>query len=183
MSMKICVYSSSSKQVSDDFKETALELGRDIGRRGWTLVFGSGQHGLMGATARGVHETGGTVVGVIPEQMHTPQISYMDADEIILTKDLRERKGIMEDMSDGFIALPGGIGTLEEILEVLTLRQLDFLQKPIIFLNTKGYYDPLFKVLDHMIDHKTYTKENKAEFDVSTDPKAALDIIENHSIV
>ena len=181
MSKSVCVYSSSSMIVSDEFKELASELGREIGRRGWNLIFGAGQHGLMGATARGVHESGGTVIGVIPEKMDHPEITYMEADVLITTQDLRERKGVMDSKADGFIALPGGIGTLEEIIEMLTLRQLGFHERPVIFLNSNGYYNPLFDFFDHMIEHNTYSHKHKAMYEVSTNPKMALDIIATHS--
>lgn len=146
----ICVYCSSSDAVAPIYMETARALGTQIAARGAALVYGGADLGLMGALARAVHAGGGRVVGVIPAALQARGIGYALADEVIITQDLRERKAQMEARADAFIALPGGIGTLEELLEVLTLRQLQAHTKPIVLLNTADYYAPLFALFAHL---------------------------------
>ena len=125
MIRSVCVYSSSSDAVAPQFVEAAEALGAALAKRQMTLVFGGGRVGLMGVVARAVHQHGGQVIGVIPDFMRSREIAYEEADELIFTKTMRERKAIMEDRSDAFMTLPGGFGTLEEILEIITLKQLE----------------------------------------------------------
>lgn len=146
----ICVYCSSSDAVAPVYFDVARELGAHIAARGNTLVYGGADLGLMGAVARAVHAGGGRVVGIIPQTLQDRDIAYDLADEVIITRDLRERKAAMAARADAFVALPGGIGTLEELLEILTLRQLQEHTKPIVLLNTNGYYAPLFTLFDHL---------------------------------
>ena len=126
----ICVFCASSNSVDDLFKQTALELGKEMGKRGIKLVYGGASIGLMGCVARGVHEEKGKVVGVLPEFFKTKDIEYSEADELIVTNDMRERKAVMDQRSDAFIVLPGGIGTLEEAMEIFS--QLDVDQLPVV---------------------------------------------------
>jgi len=154
ISKSICVYCASSDAVSNGFFEVAAELGASIACAGYKLIYGGGEIGLMGAVARSVHEHNGHVVGVIPEFLRKPGICYERCDELIVTKDMRERKAIMEARADGFIALPGGFGTLEEMLEIITLKQLKVLNKPVVFLNTQGFYDGLNTMFEHIFEHK-----------------------------
>ena len=144
MLKNICVYCSSSNALVPVFFEAARQLGVLLAQQGCTLVYGGGNVGLMGALARAVHEQGGRVVGVIPEALRAKEVAYLAADELIITKDLRERKAIMQERSQAFIALPGGFGTLEEVFEILTAKQLGFHQAPLVFVNTAGFYQPLF---------------------------------------
>ena len=146
----ICVYCSSSSVIAPIYFDAARELGACIAARGDTLVYGGADLGLMGAVARAVHEGGGRVVGIIPQMLQDHGIGYDLADEIVITSDLRERKAQMAAFADAFIALPGGIGTLEELLEILTLRQLQDHTKPIVLLNTNDYYAPLFALFEHL---------------------------------
>ena len=146
----ICVYCSSSDAIAPIYLETARALGAQIAARGDTLVYGGADLGLMGALARAVRAGGGRVVGVIPKTLQARGIAYATADEVIITQDLRERKATMEARADAFITLPGGLGTLEELLEILTLRQLQAHTKPIILLNTANYYAPLLALFTHL---------------------------------
>jgi uncharacterized protein (TIGR00730 family) len=146
----ICVYCSSSDAVAPIYLETARALGARIAARGNTLIYGGANLGLMGELARAVHAGGGHVVGVIPQALQARGIAYAATDEVIITQDLRERKATMEARADAFIALPGGLGTLEELLEVLTLRQLQAHTKPIVLLNTANYYAPLLALFAHL---------------------------------
>ena len=150
MARNICVFCSSSDVVEPAYFEAAGELGSALARRGDALIYGGAKVGLMGALARAVHREGGRVVGVIPGFMATRGLAYAAADELIVARNLRERKACMEDRADAFIALPGGFGTLEEMLEVVTLKQLQLHTKPLVFLNTAGFYSPLAALFDHM---------------------------------
>ncbi len=150
MSKSICVYCSSSNHVDHKYFEAARNLGEAIAKRKYQLVYGGANVGLMGEVASAVHENRGKVIGVIPESIHHRGLAFEKADEIIITKDLRERKAIMEIRSDIFITLPGGFGTLEEVLEMITLKQLQYHEKPILFLNIDYFFDPLKELFEHL---------------------------------
>jgi len=150
MPRNICVFCSSSDVVGSAYFAAADELGSALARRGDVLVYGGAKVGLMGTLARAVHREGGRVVGVIPGFMATRGLAYAPADELIIARNLRERKASMENRADAFIALPGGFGTLEEMLEIITLKQLQQHGKPVLFLNTAGFYDPLAALFEHM---------------------------------
>jgi len=163
--------------VDELFKNTALELGRELGKRGIDLVYGGASIGLMGCVARGVHEEKGKVIGVLPEFFKTKDIEYSEADELIVTQDMRERKAEMDLRSDAFIVLPGGVGTLEEAMEILSMRQLRLTDKPLVFINTQGFYDGLLATFDEMVDLK-FAKSNILDmYGVVADPKSALDYL------
>lgn len=145
----ICVYCSSSNAVDPSYFELARALGAAIARRGHTLVFGGVEMGLMGELARGARAGGGHIVGVVPEiGRDNPYV--FDADEVVYTPDLRARKQVMDKRADHFVALPGGFGTLDEVFEMLALKQLTFHQRPIVLLDHRGYYRPLVDLLEHM---------------------------------
>ena len=151
MIQNICVYCSSSNLLDAYYYDEARELGRNMAKNGYRLVYGGGNVGLMGVLARTVHEHGGIVFGVIPRALKNREgIAYDVADELIVTETLRERKAIMYNRADAFIALPGGIGTLEELIEVLTLKQLGYHQRPIILINSNGFYTPLLDLFEHL---------------------------------
>ena len=173
----ICVFCGSSQAVGESYKSVATELGREIGRRGADLVYGGASIGLMGCVARGVHEEKGKVIGILPEFFRKKDIEYLDADELIVTKDMRERKAKMDERSDAFIVLPGGIGTLEETMEILSMRQLKLTNKPLVFISTGGFYDKLNETFASMIEKK-FAKENiRNMFEMKSDPKGALEYI------
>lgn len=151
MTKLLCVYCSSSDRLDPKYYAAAEELGREMVRHGWGLVYGGGKTGLMGAVARSVKGSGGRVVGVIPEFMKARELAYDEADELVTVITMRERKMLMETRADAFVTLPGGWGTLEEIMEILTLRQLDVLRKPCIFLNQDGFYDDLLRFFQRMV--------------------------------
>lgn len=167
MEKLLCVYCSSSDRLAPKYYTAAEELGRAIVARGWGLVYGGGKTGLMGAVARGVKENGGRVVGVIPEFMKSRELAYEDADEMITVVTMRERKLLMEARADAFVTLPGGYGTLEEIMEILTLRQLDIVKKPCVFLNQDGFYDDLLRLFDRMLAEKCFKPSNLQLFRVA----------------
>jgi uncharacterized protein (TIGR00730 family) len=158
----------------------AAELGAAIAKRRLTLVYGGGRVGLMGVVARSVHAHGGRVIGVIPDFLRRHEVAYEEADELIVTKDLRERKAIMEERADAFVALPGGFGTLEEILEILTLKQLATHTKPVVFLNTERFFDPLLALFEHLFDQSFAKRETRTHYHVVHTPLDVLTHIENY---
>ena len=176
----ICVFCASSESVDDLFKDIALELGRELGRRGIDLVYGGASIGLMGCLARGVHEEKGKVIGVLPEFFKTKDIEYSEADELIVTKDMRERKAVMDKRSDAFIVLPGGIGTLEEAMEILSMRQLRLTDKPLVFINTQGFYEGLRAIFEEMVDLK-FAKPNVMDtYAMVPNPQSALEYLRSY---
>ena len=163
----LCVYCSSSDRIDPKYADAAAELGRAMVAHGWGLVYGGGKTGLMGAVARAVTESGGHVVGVIPEFMKVRELAYDEADELVTVVTMRERKLLMETRADAFVTLPGGFGTLEEIMEILTLRQLDVVRKPCVFLNQDGFYDDLLRLFDRMLRERFFKPSNLDLFSVA----------------
>jgi len=155
--VNICVYLSSSDAVAPHFVELAIRLGQEIGQRGHTLVFGGNNTGLMGRLADAVKDAGGKVIGVVPQKLHDLGRSYTRCDQLVISRDLRDRKAIMDEHADAFVALPGGLGTLEEIIEVLNLKYLRYHQKPVIFINHQGFYEPLYAAFDRFYEER-FTK-------------------------
>ena len=176
----ICVFCASSESVEDLFKDIALELGRKLGRRGIDLVYGGASIGLMGCLARGVHEEKGKVIGVLPEFFKTKDVEYSEADELIVTKNMRERKAVMDKRSDAFIVLPGGIGTLEEAMEILSMRQLHLTDKPLVFINTQGFYEGLLATFEEMIDLKFAKPKVMDMYAMVPNPESALEYLRNY---
>jgi uncharacterized protein (TIGR00730 family) len=150
MTKLLCVYCSSSRKLDASYVAAAEAVGREMVGRGWGLVYGGGNIGLMGTLARGVKAAGGRVVGVIPEFMKARELEFREADELITVATMAERKQVMIARAHGFLALPGGIGTLEEMTEVLTLRYLGRNPHPAVFYNQNGYYDDLLRFFERM---------------------------------
>ncbi len=146
----ICVYCSSSDHLDPKYYEAAARFARQLVAHGWGLVYGGGNRGAMGVVGRTVKEAGGRVVGIIPEFMKTRELALTAADELITVATMHERKHLMEQRADAFVALPGGIGTLEEFTEVMTLRYLNLLHKPTILVNQDGFYDDLLRFFERM---------------------------------
>jgi uncharacterized protein (TIGR00730 family) len=164
MTRLLCVYCASSDRLDPKYYAAAAELGRAMVLRGWGLVYGGGKTGMMGAVARAVKQSGGKVVGVIPEFMKARELAYDEADELVTVITMRERKLLMETRADAFVALPGGWGTLEEIMEILTLRQLDVVKKPCVLLNQDGFYDDLLRLFEKMLAEKFFKPSNMELF-------------------
>jgi len=163
----LCVYCSSSDRIDPKYAAAAETLGRELVARGWGLVYGGGKTGLMGAVARGTKAAGGRVVGVIPEFMKARELAFDEADELVTVITMRERKLLMETRADAFVTLPGGFGTLEEIMEILTLRQLDVVRKPCVFFNQGGFYDDLIRLFEKMLAEKFFKPSNMDLFRVA----------------
>ncbi len=147
----VCVYSGSRPGDNPAFAEAAQAVGTWIGQRGGQLVYGGGRSGLMGQVAEATRLAGGRVVGVIPQALVDKELANRLCDELHIVQTMHERKALMAERSDAFLALPGGIGTFEELFEVWTWRQLGYHDKPIGLLNVAGYYDALMGFLDHSV--------------------------------
>jgi uncharacterized protein (TIGR00730 family) len=174
----ICVYCSSSNAIDDVYPPVAERLGRELARRGHTLVYGGGAVGLMGVLAHAAHEEGGMVTGVIPSKLQDREGIAYDADELIVTDTMRERKGIMFRRADAFVVLPGGYGTLEEFMEVLTLKQLGYHDHPIAILNVDGFFDTLLSFFEELREGRFAREPITDLAHVVSNAEAALDRIE-----
>jgi len=149
----ICVYSGSSDAADTAFLDDAAQLGDAIAQAGLRLVYGGGGVGLMGACARAARDSGGRVLGVIPDFLRGRERPISDVETVVVTT-MHERKMRMFDEADAFVVLPGGIGTLEEVIELLSWRRLDLHEKPVVFYNPRGFWNPLFELFDHIITER-----------------------------
>lgn len=147
----VCLFCGSSDVSDPAYTEAARAFGEQTARAGWRLVYGGGGVGLMGASARGAHAVGGRVLGVMPGFLRSRERLF-DEVETIVVPSMHERKTIMYDQSDAFVVAPGGVGTLEEAIEVLSWKRLDLHSKPVIFLNLNGFWEPLLAVMEHSIE-------------------------------
>lgn len=182
--MKICVYGAASPTIDKKFIEITEEMGKEMVKRGHSLVFGGGGNGLMGAAARGVKAENGKILGVIPKFFDDEDIEAICdfCDELLEPETMRERKQLMEDNADAFIVVPGGIGTYEEFFEILTLKQLCRHTKPIAIYNIMGYYDSLYAVMTQAIG-KNFIKENCLDlFKITDSLEELFDYIENDKL-
>jgi len=175
----ICVYCGSANQASREYFRVARGMGETIAHRGLMLVYGGGKTGLMGAVADGVLETGGQVIGVITEGMNTPELAHTGLSRLEVTATIHQRKQRMHDLADGYIALPGGYGTLDELFETLTWAQIGEHSKPVGLLNARGYYDPLLKMLDRAQQEKFLYPEHRQLLVCNADPQALLEMMED----
>ena len=175
--MRIAVYCASSTKIHEDFFEAARALGRGMAQRGIGLINGAGHMGLMGASSDACLAAGGEVTGVIPTFMVEQGWHHKGLTRLIETPDMHERKQTIARMSDGCIALPGGCGTLEELLEVITWKQLGLYLKPIVILNIHGYYDPLLEQLQRGIDEHFMGPRHAEIWRVAQTPEEAIDLV------
>lgn len=174
----ICVYCGSANQAAHKYFSSARGLGKTLAQRGLLLVYGGGKTGLMGAVADGALESGGEVIGVITEGMNTPQLAHTRLTRLEVTATIHQRKQRMYDQADGFIALPGGYGTLDELFETLTWAQIGEHQKPVGLLNVNGYYDPLLDMLNRAQEERFLFPEHRALLLCSPDPESLLEMME-----
>lgn len=178
--MRICVYGAASNEIDQIYINTVEELGRKMARRGIKLVFGGGAQGLMGAAARGAHSEKGQILGVAPTFFDVDGVLFKECTEFVPTETMRQRKQIMEDNSDAFIMVPGGLGTFEEFFEILTLKQLERHKKPIVVLNIANYYDPLIALIEKSMEGKFTKTACRALYYVTDSVEDALRYIENY---
>ncbi len=167
--------------LEDKYYEEARELGLLMGKAGFDLVYGAGAVGTMWINAKAVKETGGKIIGVIPEKLYNLGVGYSNCDELFITKCMRSRKEKLEEVSDAFIALSGGFGTLDELSEAIVQKQLGYNDKAIVILNTDGFYDNLLKFFDEIIGKSFAIKESSEFYYVAQTPQEALNYIINYA--
>ena len=149
----ICLFCGSSSAGDPAFIQAAEDFGRRLAAEDVRLVYGGGGVGLMGAAAKAVHGSGGRVLGIIPEFLQVREVIYDEVDTVVVPN-MHERKRLMFEQSDAFAVFPGGIGTIEEVVELISWRRLDLHAKPIVFLNLNGFWDPFFALIEHTVAHK-----------------------------
>ena len=179
--LTICVYCASSTQINPRFFEATSRLGQILATAGHSVVFGGGATGLMGQLADSMLAANGKITGVIPQFMCDEDWHHNELSELIVTNTMHERKEKMANMADAAIALPGGCGTMEELLEVITWKQLGIFTKPIIIVNMDGYYDALIEMLHHAVNEKFMRDIHKNIWEVVQSPEEVLLAIENSS--
>lgn len=177
----ICVYCGSRMGESPQYRQAAETLGHQIGARGWRLVYGGGNVGLMGVVADAVLQAGGGVLGVIPESLMRREVGHLGLTELQVVQTMHERKQRMAESADAFIALPGGIGTLEELYEVWTWQHLGYHDKPVALLDVAGYYTHLLAFMQHAEAEGFVSPDQQSVLWVDTDPGRLLDRIKQHT--
>jgi uncharacterized protein (TIGR00730 family) len=170
----VTVYCSSSRELPAVYYDAGRALGAALVRNGWRLVYGGNRVGLMGVVADAVRDGGGRVTGVSPRMMVEQGIGDDACDEMIVTENMRDRKSLLEARGDAFLALPGGLGTFEEVFEILVGRLLGFHDKPIVLLNVARYYDPLLAMIEHGIEHRFIKPRARAAYFVANDVSQAI---------
>jgi hypothetical protein len=175
----ICVFCGSSSGDKSVYADKAKELGKLLAQQQKRLIYGGGNVGLMGVIADEVMTNNGEVIGIIPNFLYNMEVGHEGLTELIKVKSMHERKLKMSEMAEGFIAMPGGFGTLEELGEILTWIQLAIIQKPIGILNINGFYDHLISQLDHMVEEKFLKQENRDFVLVSDNPNELLELMGN----
>lgn len=173
----LCVYCGSSPGLDPVFADAARAVGALIGQRGWSLVYGGGRAGLMGIVADAALAAGARVVGVIPQTLMDREHGHRGLHELHVVETMHQRKTLMAERADAFVALPGGIGTFEELFEVWTWRQLGYHDKPVGLLNVAGYYDTLLTFLDGAVTHGFMRTAQQDLLRVDADPVALLDVL------
>ncbi|MBR59422.1 MAG: TIGR00730 family Rossman fold protein [Myxococcales bacterium] len=177
---RIAVYCGASNTVPAAYLQAASEVGRTLAEHTIGVVFGGGHVGLMGRLADGALEAGGEVIGVIPERLKDRELAHPGCTEMIVVETMRQRKEQMEQRADAFVALPGGLGTLDEIFEVATLQQLDYHSKPLGFLNLNGYYDHLESFFDRAVADRFLSPTQRAAFSFRDNFPSLLEELRAH---
>jgi uncharacterized protein (TIGR00730 family) len=177
--MKVCIFASSSSKVNSEYAAAATRLGTLFAEAGIGVVYGGGGIGLMGKLADAVISGRGTITGVIPSFMKDAGWDHTGVNDMIVTNDMGERKKMMFALSDGIVALPGGIGTLEELTEALTLKQLGLFRGPVIILNTLGFYGSLIDFLDKMVKGNFLRFEHRGMWEIADTPEKVIMLLSN----
>ena len=175
--LSVCLFCGSSDLSDPAYTAAARDFGTQTAKAGWRLVYGGGGVGLMGASARAAHEAGGRVLGVMPGFLRSRERLFDDVETLIVPS-MHERKTIMYDQSDAFVVAPGGVGTLEEVIEVLSWKRLDLHSKPVIFLNLNGFWEPLLAVMDHSIAERMTPATFREAWVVCDTVEAAIDAMQ-----
>lgn len=176
---RVAVYAASSSQVSSEYIDAAAELGRTLAAEGIEIVYGAGKVGLMGALADAALDAGGKVTGVIPQFMVDNGWCREKLTNLIVTPDMHTRKEKIVSLADATIALPGGVGTLEELMEIITWKQLGLYANPIVILNTRGYFNPLKEMLERAVEEKFMREIHRNLWSIADTPRQAVDLIRN----
>ena len=176
----VCVYCGSSDKMSEAYLRSGHKMGRAIARRGMTLAYGAGCTGMMGAVADGALEVGGEVIGVIPKLFATPALMHQGLSRLEIVEDMHTRKQRLAEISDAFIALPGGYGTFEELFEILTWAQIGLHHKAVGILNDQHYFDPLLTVIEHARTEGFMYAEHNALYVYAEQPDRLLDLLESY---
>ena len=176
---RVAVYAASSSQVSSEYIDAAAELGRTLAAEGIEIVYGAGKVGLMGALADAALDAGGKVTGVIPQFMVDNGWCREKLTNLIVTPDMHTRKEKIVSLADATIALPGGVGTLEELMEIITWKQLGLYADPIVILNTRGYFNPLKEMLERAVEEKFMREIHRNLWSIADTPRQAADLIRN----
>ena len=177
----VCVYCGSSDKANLAYLNAAYEMGAVIAARGLQLVYGAGVTGLMGAIANGALESGGEVIGVLPEIFNTPTLAHNGLTRLEIVENMHQRKARLAELADAFIALPGGYGTLEELFEILTWAQIGLHQKPVGLLNVRRYFDPLLELVEKASSEGFIYHEHRGLFTSCDDPNSLLEALLNHN--
>ena len=179
---KICVYCGCSDKIPQNYLDAAYEMGQTLAQNKITIIYGAGSTGMMGALANGALEAGGKVWGVIPKIFDTPQLAHNQLTHYEVTDTIHARKARMADLADGFIALPGGFGTFEELFEIITWAQIGLHRKPIGLLNTNNYFDLLLKLTVHAEQEGFIYSEHRQLFSHAATPEGLLSQMNNHRL-
>ena len=179
--MKICIYGASSNAINNSFITAGEILGEALAKNRHSIVFGGGAAGLMGAVARGAHKQNGEIIGICPSFFNVDGALFSNCSQMIYTETMRERKKLLEQMSDAFIITPGGIGTFDEFFEIYTLRQLGVHKKAIAIYNTNGYYNSLIDMLNNAINKDFMPNTNMDLLFISDNPQEIITHIENYN--
>ncbi|WP_156453019.1 TIGR00730 family Rossman fold protein [Polycladidibacter stylochi] len=174
----ICVFCGSSAGAKPAYEAAAQSLGHYLAKQNISLVYGGARVGLMGTIADALLEAGGHVTGVLPKALQELEIAHPDIQKLHIVKSMHERKAMMAQLSDGFITLPGGIGTLEELFEVWTWGQLGYHNKPLGFLNVENYFDPLLEFIDHMVTERFLKAENQSMLAIAKQPQELIELMQ-----
>ncbi|HXF86298.1 MAG TPA: TIGR00730 family Rossman fold protein [Anaerolineales bacterium] len=177
MMKSICVFCGSSDAVHADYLSAARLMGRTLAERGIRLIYGGGRTGLMGAMAEGALAAGGEVIGIIVPSMNTAALAHDGLTRMDVTPDMHARKARMHELADGYIALPGGFGTFDELFETITWSQIGNHEKPIGLLNVRNYYAPLLAALDHAVEEGFIFREHRNSLCCESDPNKLLDVM------
>jgi uncharacterized protein (TIGR00730 family) len=177
--MQVCVYCASSGQIHPEYFEATAKLAKDFAINGVSVVFGGGSSGLMGQLADSIIENGGTIKGIMPEFMNEVEWGHRGVSDFVYTQTMHERKSKFLEGTDALVALPGGTGTYEELFEAITLKKLGQFTKPIIILNTRGYYEPFRQLMEHAVREKFMSEDHHEIWQIVDEPEAVLAAIEN----
>jgi hypothetical protein len=176
----VCVFCGSYNGDRADYTEAARSIGMGLARRGLGVVYGGAKAGLMGTVAEAALGAGGRVIGVIPRALVDKELAHRGLTDLHVVNTMHERKAMMATISEGFIALPGGFGTMDELFEIITWAQLGLHRKPVAILNVSGFYDPLLHFLDHLVAEGFVKREHRQVIVVATDPDKLLGILDTY---